>query len=448
MQMKIVFISDKLEEFHSFVRQENLFEYRLDLYNHLEASRRNIYQTYYDLFIIDLAQPWLTVPHWLREQAHQHYFFQVIFLCDGQLNSELENLLGLRITKVLKRKDAAAHLKEEVDRARQNSIDHKYRKEVEETVKESSPYHLVGNHPSIKRINEFIQIVSRARYAPCLIRGETGSGRHTCAQMIHRANNLRDDLFFIKDCAGTTINEFLGDLFGTEGDSELYGPDRRGLLEIYNTGTLVLDNIECMPREVQDKILLYLDDRVFKVLGSNRVIESNVRILALTRHNLEWFVQRKNFNSSLFYHLNAFEIQLPALRERLDDILYLARYYIQYFSFQYNKPIKRLTPGAERILKDYTWPGNVRELRDVIERAVFISTTSEITNNDLPKTMIVDGTAPPEEDKIGNCSIKELERLHIERVLTHTNGNKSRAAGILDISRTTLREKMKSYGLQ
>jgi DNA-binding NtrC family response regulator len=305
----------------------------------------------------------------------------------------------------------------------------------------------VGGHPSVKRINDFIKLVSRARFAPCLISGESGSGKTLCAQLIHHANDLHDDLFFIKDCEKATTNELLGDLFGVDDESGIYGPKRRGLLEVYTGGTIVLQNIEKMPPDVQDKLLLYLEDKIFRPLGSNRIIESSVRIIAMSTYKLDQFVKRRDFNPDLFFHLNAFEISLPPLRERGEDILLLSDYYLQFAAQILAKPVHSLSLPVQRLLKEYAWPGNIRELKLVLEQAVMRSKSREIGLDDLPEYINGGRSSSSEDNHLGNCSLKEIERLHIERVLANTNGNKSKAAALLQISRTTLREKLKQYAI-
>ncbi len=190
-----------------------------------------------------------------------------------------------------------------------------------------------------------------------------------------------------------------------------------------------------------------MEDHVFRPIDGNRVLEARIRLIGTTKHNLEWFVKHQNFNSGLYYHLNAFEIHLPPLRERTEDIELFAYYYLQTFNYLYGKNVKSFTTSAMNILKEYKWPGNIRELKDVVERAVFSSTGEEITNKSFPESLSAKIETKSDEEYFGNCSIKEIEKMHIEQVLFNTNGNKSRAASILNISRTTLREKMRQYGL-
>ncbi len=447
MQTKIIFISDKFERFQSLLRQKSFSEYSIDLMSHAEANRKCIFQTFYNLFIVDLIEPWLALPPWIREQGQHQYFFQFIFISDTPLNAELVNLLHHRIFKVVNRRSSIESLPKVIQKAHGYSDQRLYKHEKPYQSENSYISGLLGSHPSIEKINEFIEIVSKARYAPCLIRGESGTGKNYCARLIHRANDLREDLFFVKNCENATTNELIGDLFGVEQENDLYGYKRKSLLEQYSGGTLVLKNIEKLPLDVQSKLLLYLENRTFKPFGAKHIVEANIRLIGATQHNLEWFVKRQSFNPGLFYHLNAFEIYLYPLRERGEDINLLSLYYLQHYNNQYGKGVKSISSGAQQLLKEYKWPGNIKELKNVFERAVLVCNSDQITIYELPASIRIGKTITREEEYIGNCTIREIERIHIKRVLLKTKGNKSKAALILDISRTTLREKMRQYAI-
>ena len=281
MLTKIVFISDRLKEFQTYFRANNSFALGVDLLTHSEANQRHIYRNFYDLFIVDLDEKWLSIPQWIREQSQQHYFHQFIFIADKNINPLLKELLGQRVFEIVDFKSAVSDLKSVVEEAKNHFEEHKYHFDQSQFVTETPFEGLLGNHNSVQRINDFIKLVSKARYAPCLISGEQGSGKELCAHLIHRANELRDDLFFFKNCEKTTTNEFLGDLFGVVDESGIYGPVHKGLLEVYAGGSIVLKNIEKVPLDAQDKLLLYLEDKAFRPLGANYVVDSNARIIAL-----------------------------------------------------------------------------------------------------------------------------------------------------------------------
>ncbi len=447
MSIKTVFISDRLKKFYKIVRSDFSYDFGIDMYTHAEANSRYVYRAYYDLFVVDLEGPWLALPLWVKEQAQHQYFHQFIFISDKAINGTLGEMLGVRLFKVINFKTAEKELTEILRDAGQAAKTHKYNPANIARSYEEHFEGLLGSHPSLVQVRDFIMLVSRARFAPCLIHGETGTGRKLCAKMIHRANELRDDLLFIKDCDNLTTNELLGDLFGVE-EKGVYGPKHKGLLETYAGGTVVLDNIEKLPLDVQDNLLFYLEDRLFKPLGSNIPIEANTRIIGITRYNIEWYVKNRNFNPDLFFHLNAFEVNLPPLRDRGNDLSLLIQYYLQYYNNFYGKSIKSFSAGALRILQDYSWPGNVQELKEIVEKAVYLSNSAQLKNEDL-----LDFCKQNRDETngdlslLGDCSLKDMERLHIEKVLLNTSGNKSKAAAILEISRTTLREKIRQYDI-
>jgi DNA-binding NtrC family response regulator len=445
MLTKIIFISDQLSDFSDFLKSDSSGSYSIEMMNHAEANRRHVFQNYYDLFIIDLQEEWLAIPPWVFEQVQHHYFFQFIFISDKRLSKDLDDILNVRIYKVVDKATAQKELINLVEEFKIYSGNHRFKHLKQSSSNTSGLLSLVGNHNSIKSINNFIDIVSKTKSASCLIRGEIGTGKTLCAQLIHQKNGLPPGKFIIKNCEGATTNEIFGDLFGVDGETELYGPKRTGLLETYSDGTIVLKNIEKLPIDVQNKLLLFLEGHVFTVLGSKRVVESNARIVGLTQHNLEWFVRHQNFNSGLFYRLKAFEIHLPPLRERKEDIKPLTNYYLQYYNNQLAKEIKAISPVALQMMTEYNWPGNIKEIKNIIERAVIICGTNQIIAEDLPDNLQNDTDNKHSSEYLGNCSIKELEKIHIHHVLLRTNGNKSKAAEILDISRTTLREKMRVY---
>lgn len=448
MQIKIIFISDNLSEYSEFLKSDSNGGYNIEMMSHSEANRRHIFQNYYDLFIIDLREEWLAIPPWVFEQVQHHYFFQFIFISDRQLSKELDDILNVRIFKVIDQKTAKESLVDIVEESRIYSSNHRFTHLKQNQNINTGLNSLVGTHSSIRGINNFIDIVSKTQSASCLIRGEIGTGKKLCAQLVHQKNGLPSNMFYIKNCEGATTNEMMGDLFGVEGETELYGPKRIGLLEKYCSGTVVLQNIEKLPIDVQNKLLLFLEGRIFNTLGSPRLVESMARIIGITQHNLEWFVKHQNFNSGLFYRLKAFEIYLPPLHERREDIEHLANYYLQYYNNQLAKDIKSISSVALQMMNEYNWPGNIKEVKNIIERAAIICNGNQILAEDLPDNLQNESENRHNSEYLGNCSLKELEKIHIHHVLLRTAGNKSKAAEILDISRTTLREKMRIYEIE
>ncbi|HID39489.1 MAG TPA: sigma-54-dependent Fis family transcriptional regulator [Calditrichaeota bacterium] len=444
MQPNIAFISNRLDFYQDLIRDRDSLLHNADLFDHSEANRKSIYQTYYRFFVVDLDTPLLAIPPWLKEQAQHEYYYLFIFLTEKPITTELQRLLGSHLFKVINPKIALSDLPQALKEAEYLESERRYIQDNFFNTNSVISGGLLGYHPVIRSANNYIEIISKAPLAPCLIRGEAGTGKNLCARLIHKTAGLDESLFYEINCENRSTSALLRELFGSDNPDNGQKP---GLFEKYSGGTLILKNIEKLPRGVQDKLLLIMEDRVFRPIDSNRVIEARIRLIGTTKHNLEWFVKHQNFNAGLYYHLNAFEIHLPPLRERIEDIELFAYYYLQSFNYIYGKNVKSFSPSAMNILKEYKWPGNIRELKDVVERAVFSTTGEEITNKSFPESLSAKIEAKSDEEYFGNCSIKEIEKMHIEKVLFNTNGNKSRAASILNISRTTLREKMRQYGL-
>ncbi|MBD3225641.1 MAG: AAA domain-containing protein [Caldithrix sp.] len=447
MVPKTLFISNQLQDYKEFIRTQIDKSIQFDIINHHEADNFNIINKYYVLFIIELHTPWLYIPLWIQEQAQQQYAFHFIFISDKKLPGMLAELLGNRIYARITTKAAREELSYIYNTWFKKISENKFpnNQSFNEIEPEYTPK-ILGNHPSIENINNYIKILSRARYSPCLIRGEQGVGKKYTSRLIHRANRLHDDRLFVKNCKNMTVSALLGDLFGVEEENSGYGKTRKGLFELYNEGTIILEEIEKMPKEVQKKLLYYLDTKTYRPLASKQNKKANIRIIGITRYDLQWFVKQQLFNQELYYHLNAFEIYLPPLNERERDILLFIQYFLEYFSSQYSKKQKRLSQQALHLLQNHHWAGNIRELENVIERAVFICNVDEITPKELPVYIKPDKPVHTRQDEfVEEIPLKEMEKKYIKAIVEKRNGNKSQAADILGISRTTLREKLKDY---
>jgi transcriptional regulator with GAF, ATPase, and Fis domain len=249
------------------------------------------------------------------------------------------------------------------------------------------------------------------------------------------------------NCAALPENLVESELFGHEKGSFTNAfAQKKGRFELADNSTLFLDEIGEMRLETQAKLLRVLQDGTFQRIGGTRTLQSNVRIIAATNKNLEDEIRKCTFRQDLFYRLNVVQIHLPPLRERKDDILFLANYFIDKFTQYYNKKSVSLTTLAVQKLLNYSFPGNIRELQNIIERAVIME------KNEFMTLEFLSGSDPQPVQNIcataGRSSLEELERKHIEDVLTSVGYNKSHAAKILGIARKTLREKIQKYQLK
>jgi two-component system response regulator AtoC len=315
---------------------------------------------------------------------------------------------------------------------------------------ESRKYkYMVSKSPAMQRVLAFVARLSRTPYTQVLIVGETGTGKEVLAREIHTGSQRASAQFVAVNCSALSENLLESELFGhTKGAFTDAHKEKRGLFEIADGGTLFLDEIGDLQMPLQPKILRAVEEKTIRRVGGLNDIPVDVRIIAATNRDLRAMVADTLFREDLFYRLNVFTIYVPPLRERAEDVLPLATYFVETFNAEFKKNVAGLTPEAEGILTGYRWPGNVRELRSVIERAVILTEGERV----LPSALTIGPPAPAggageiNVGANGGLSLDELERRHILDVLALTGGNKSRAAKLLKVSRTTLWAKLKKYG--
>ena len=318
--------------------------------------------------------------------------------------------------------------------------------------KELPESELYGNSPKMLEVKELIKIVSQTPRTSVLIQGESGTGKELVANAIHYSSQRRNNPFIKINCSAIPENLLESELFGYEkGAFTDARSTKKGLFELAHTGTIFLDEISSLKPELQPKLLRILETQTFRRVGGTNDINVDVRIIAATNQNLEECVKQGTFREDLFYRLKVMVIDLPPLRERKEDIIPLAKLFIDQNNKVFNKNIQGLTPEAEQILIHYQWPGNVRELKNVIERAVILCRDSLIGPEHLPHELNKASQQAPVEvgdDSVTGMSLAEVEKRHILSVLKAHNFNKSQTARVLGISRSTLREKLRLYGIE
>ncbi len=308
---------------------------------------------------------------------------------------------------------------------------------------------LIGESPPIKAIEQQIGLVAQTN-ATCLIRGESGSGKELVARAIHYSSNRRDGPFVCLNCAALTETLLESELFGHERGSFTGATEQKiGKFEAANQGTIFLDEIGEMNVGTQAKLLRILEGHPFERVGGSVPIHVDVRVVAATNLPLEEAVHEGTFRRDLFFRLQVVEITVPPLRERKEDIPLLADHFLKRFVNETARKIQDFTAAAMKKMQEYHWPGNVRELRNVVERAVALGQGKLIDANDIwlsslegPAISPFDPNAPYEP-----LSLEDVEKLHIERTLKHTEWKKRQAAQILSIARPKLDGKIKAYKL-
>ena len=310
---------------------------------------------------------------------------------------------------------------------------------LKQTVAEiNKPEDIVGQGVAMKKIFDAIETVGPTD-ATVLITGESGTGKELVARAVHEASPRRFHPLVVIHCGALTETLLESELFGHEKGAFTGAQYRKkGKFEIAEGGTVFLDEIGDISLKTQTDLLRVLQEHEIVRVGGNQQIKVDFRCIAATNKNLEALIEEGKFRPDLYYRLNVFHIELPALRDRRDDIPLLVNHFVHKFSLQMNKRINRVSPAAMNLLQQQPWPGNVRELENAVERAMVVAQEPEIREQDFVfKAAATNGTSQ---------SLEEIEKAHILRTLESCSWNQSRTAEVLDIDRVTLHHKLKKYG--
>jgi len=281
--------------------------------------------------------------------------------------------------------------------------------------------------------------------ATVLLLGETGTGKEVFAQAIHNGSKRGSKPFLALNCSAFGKEILESEIFGHKmGAFTGANKDKKGLIEEADGGTLFLDEIGEMHIELQSKLLRVLETSEFIKVGDTKSTRVNVRIVAATNRDLQNEVNEGRFREDLFYRLNVFTIYLPSLRERKKDIPILAKHFMAMFSQKTDHRIEKMSKEFLEHLQQHEWKGNIRELKNVMERAVILANTLELTVDSLPMELQTTNYKP---QTLSAFDMASVEKLHIQRVLNHTRGNKTEAARLLNIGLTTLYRKIEEYGI-
>ncbi|NOY57318.1 MAG: sigma-54-dependent Fis family transcriptional regulator [Calditrichaeota bacterium] len=326
-----------------------------------------------------------------------------------------------------------------------------------ELKKEKPKTELIGNHLLMQEVYKKIGIVSTTpNTTTVLIMGETGTGKELVARAIHESGGNADAPFQAINCTVLPENLLESELFGHE-KGAFTGADRhkRGKFALAEEGTLFLDEIGDMPVSLQKKLLRVIQEREFEELGSNKTMKLNARIIAATHQDLKEAINKNLFREDLFYRLNVFEIFLPLLRERKEDIPVLANYFLLKFNDRFGKRIAGISPETLTVLSDYHFPGNVRELKNLIERAVVLEQGNMLTQQSFPQNIFTPAKADSLEvpviskdyNEAKKALVEAFERKFLVQRLVDSVGNVTRAAEIAGIERQSFQRLMKKYNL-
>ena len=301
---------------------------------------------------------------------------------------------------------------------------------------------IIAKSPKMQQVIEVIRVVAKSN-ATVLIIGESGTGKELVARAIHSQSYRKDKPFIAVSCAALPESLLESELFGHEkGSFTGAHAQRKGKFEVANRGSLFLDEIGEMSANIQVHMLRVLEEREFTRVGGDELVKVDVRVISATNKDMKKAVADSQFREDLYYRLNVVSIELPPLRERKEDIPLLAEHFLNKFAVENQKEIIDFSPGATDFLLKYEWPGNVRELENAVERAVILANNSYIEARDMPQENV-----PMTSSSSVEKSLRESEKRCILAILKETRGNFSKAARTLGISRATLYNKIKAYGL-
>ncbi|CAI8906582.1 sigma-54-dependent transcriptional regulator [Chryseobacterium sp. IT-36CA2] len=301
---------------------------------------------------------------------------------------------------------------------------------------------IIGKSPLILQAKKLAEKVALTD-AAVLLTGETGTGKEVFASAIHEGSDRKKNSFVAINCSAFSKEILESELFGhKQGAFTGALKDKKGLIEEANGGTLFLDEIGEMPVELQAKLLRVLETREFIKMGETKVSRSDFRLIAATNRDLVEEIKQGNFREDLYFRLNVFEITLPALRERKEDLKAIAKHFIDIFSHKLHLSAVQVDPDYYKVLEKNDWKGNIRELRNAVERSLILMDNNILDVESLPH---YSEKAVPESDSL---SMRSLEKIHIQKVLQYTKGNKAEAARLLEIGIATLYRKLEEYGLK
>lgn len=306
----------------------------------------------------------------------------------------------------------------------------------------NEPAMVWGESDTMKQLKKMVEKVASTD-ANILITGENGTGKEMLAREIHRLSDRHSELMVSVDMGAVTETLFESELFGhVKGAFTDAYADRAGKFEIADGGTLFLDEIGNIPYHLQSKLLTVLQSNNIVRVGSNEQIPINIRLLCATNKNLSQMVENGSFREDLLYRINTIHIDIPPLREHKEDIMPLANLFLKKYSEKYNKPIRSFDKRAEKELVEYVWNGNIRELKHTIEKAVILCEKFVIDSNSL---LLNQKSKAPKAETFS--SLEDMEKEMIEKSMHNNNGNLTLVAQQLGISRQTLYNKLKRYGL-
>ncbi len=456
MQTKILIVEDEAPFARAVAKHLERRGFRTQVAGTLKEARQAFREFVPDLILLDMRLPdgsGLDFLQGLREEESSNVPV-LVFSAYGELEDAV-SAMKLGASDYLKKPIDLDELTLNVEKVLANQAVRaqlQYSHVRERRTLEGVEF--LGESPAIRSLREQAERIAMLTKNPeiepptVLITGETGTGKDVFAHLLHQLSGRRDSPFVQVDCASLPKDLIESELFGHEkGAFTNAHAARTGLIEAAEEGVLFLDEIGELTLDLQSKLLATLERRLVRRVGSTREREVKAWFIAATNRNLEQMVAEGEFRSDLFYRLNVLSVEMPALRQRGDDVLLLARHFSQGVAKRYGLPEPELTKEAVAALQRYPWPGNVRELKHLVERAVLLSQGGSIGVAELMLPGGQSVTSSGDTSLLEGLTLDEAERLLIEKALERTGNNVSQAARQLGVTRMAMRYRMKKYGL-
>ncbi len=429
----------------------NSLGYEADLCKNGNEAIKAIKSNYYDLVITDIRMEGKSGLEVLKYAKQNSPYTLVILITGFATVDNVVQALKMGVDDYLQKPFSHEELVFTIEKAlKQKKIEEEnaFLREKIELIQEANQ--LIGKSPAFENIINSLKIISQNE-GTVLIMGESGTGKDLVARAIHNAGKRRDEKFIAINCGSLNDQLLSSELFGHEkGAFTGAVTTKKGLIEVANGGTLLLDEIGETSLTFQILLLRYLQEKTFRRVGGTSDLSSDVRVIAATNKNLNVETREGRFRSDLFYRLNVIPIIMPPLRERKEDIPLLVQTFALKYSRKYNLPCPKFSASTYSVLSRHDWPGNIRELENIVEHAVIMQ-KNEITINGVTTPHFMESVK--KSDKA--LSLKEMieqitreaERFYLEQTLFETDGHRGKAAEILGISRRNLQYKIKRYNL-
>lgn len=467
MSLTILIVDDEPNLPHQLARYLNKYGYEVFTAADGESGLLELQKNAVDLLLLDVRLPKMSGLDVLTEIRKTDADLPVVMLTAyGEVQTAVA-AMKLGASDYLIKGFDLAELLLVVQRSLETSA--MYRELRQLRREKSDNYHfnyIIGHSARMREVFDLVARVAKSDTASVLITGESGTGKEVVARAIHDQSPRAQGPFHPLNCASIATNLLESELFGYEQYAFTDAKkQKRGLLELADGGTLFLDEIGEMPLDMQAKLLRVLETRSFYRLGGNKEVKINVRVLAATNRDLEQAMKEASFRSDLFYRLAVLRIELPPLRERPDDILLFATRFLEDFNRSLGRNVRRISPEAQHLLMVYQWPGNVRELKNVIERAMILSSSDELLPMHLPREIAGRASHAPTTHQLDPweqwlnlrpAGQVELERL-VGRLESHLVGwaldaaqhNRARACELLGLAKVDqLRYLMRKYEIE